>query len=283
MSHPFPRVLAALLVLSSASPGAGARDAAPEPPSLKIVSLNLAMREDVDGIAAELSAAHLVRDADVVLFQEVISRDGQPDVASRLGEAFGLRSVFRPAFALDSHRQMGLAILTRNDPGEPRVLRLKRFELSFRSRDRIALGVLIETPSGPVRVYDVHLDTRINLGDRLEQLSAVIHDLDTGETPVIVGGDFNTNDNRWLFHTIPLPVAWYQREGLLRFMRAQGFSSAVPGWAATHDAFGMQLDWIFVRGLDALSSVIQPLKMSDHHALVASISRPRPPQSTPGR
>ena len=229
MFHPFPRVLLALLLLSSASPDGRAAQPEPGPAALKVVTLNLAMREDVDRIAAELSAKQIVRDADVVLLQEVIARDGQPDVASRLGEAFGLRSVFRPAFALDSHRQMGLAILTREDPGEPRVLPLKRFNLSFRSRYRIALGVVIGTPSGPIHVYDLHLDTRINAADRIEQLSAVIRDLDTGDTPVIVGGDFNTNDNWWLFHTIPLPVAFYQREGVLRFMRSYGFSSAIPG------------------------------------------------------
>lgn len=283
MFRSFSGVLLALLVLCGMSPNAGTPNAEPGPAALTVVSLNLAMREDVDQIAAELSTKQLVRDADVVLFQEVIARDGAPDVGSRLAEAFGLHSVFRPAIALGSHRQMGLAILTRDEPGDLRVLQLKHFDLSFRSRQRIALGVTIETPSGPIRVYNLHLDTRINVADRIEQLSAVIDELDTDDTPVIIGGDFNSNDNWWLFHTIPLPVAWYQREGLLRYMRSRGFSSAIPGWAATHDAFGMQLDWIFLRGLEARWSFIKPMALSDHHALVASIIRPGSPLSTPGR
>ena len=100
---------------------------------------------------------------------------------------------------------------------------------------------------------------------------------------LLIGGDFNTNDYRWLFHTIPIPVAWYQSDGLLRFMARQGFSSAITTREPTHDAFGMRLDWIFLRGLDARTSVVQPLAISDHHALVASIIRPESGQSGPGR
>jgi len=271
------------LLLWGATPGALPSSTAPSSTPLRMVSLNLAMREDIDTIAAELAERRLVPGADLVLLQEVIERDGGGDVASRLAEKTGLHAVFRPAFALDTHRTMGLAILSREPLEEPHVLRLKQFDLSFRSRHRIALGVAIETPAGRIMVYNVHLDTRINIADRVEQLSAVMSDLDASPDPVVVGGDFNTNDNLWLFHTIPIPFSSKQRNGLLRFMKGKGFQSAITGHVATHDALGMQLDWIFVRGLDAGSTAIQPMAISDHHALVTTISRPAPAQSAPGR
>lgn len=277
----FALVCAVLLggVATLALPGLPVTGSAP----LRIVSLNLAMREDVDAIAAELAERRLVPGVDLVLLQEVIERDGGRDVASRLAEKTGLHAVFRPAFALDAHRTMGLAILAREPLDEPHVLPLKRFDLSFRSRHRIALGVSAETAAGRILVYDVHLDTRINIDDRVEQLGAVMDDLDATSSPAIVGGDFNTNDNRWLFHTIPIPFSSQQRDGLLRFMRGKGFQSAITGHVATHDALGMQLDWIFVRGLDAGSTAIQPMAISDHHAVVTTVSRRVPAQSGPGR
>jgi endonuclease/exonuclease/phosphatase family metal-dependent hydrolase len=270
--------------LLGVTPAAGRAPTIAASAQLTILSLNLAMREDVDAIAAELSARHLLPGADVVLLQEVIERDGGPDVGSQLAARFGLSGVFGRAFALDSHRTMGLAILAREPPAAPRVVQLKRFDLSFRSRRRIALGASLATPAGAISVYNVHLDTRINMRDRVEQLAAVLRELESGgDTPVVLGGDFNTNDYRWLFHSIPLPVAWYQSDGLLRFMQRQGFSSAITTREPTHDAFGMHLDWIFLRGLNAGTSAVQPIAISDHHALVASIIRPEPAQSGPGR
>src|SRR4029078_1958351 len=181
-------------------------------------------------------------------------------------------AVFRPAFALDAHRTMGLAVLGREPLEEPHVLPLKRFDLSLPRRHRIALGVAVETPAGRILVYDVHLDTRINIADRVEQLSAVMGDRAASANPVIVGGDFNTNDNRWLFHTVPIPFSSQQRDGLLRFMQGKGFQSAITGHVDTHDAPGMSLDWIFARGLEAGATAIQPMAISDHHALATTIS-----------
>jgi len=275
--------IAGALLLWGAFAGARPSSTAPSSASLRIVSLNLAMREDIDTIAAELAERQLVPGADLVLLQEVIERDRGNDVASRLAEKTGLHAAFRPAFALDAHRTMGLAILAREPLEEPHVLPLKRFDLSFRSRHRIALGAAVETRAGRILVYDVHLDTRINIADRVEQLSAVMDDLDASANPAIVGGDFNTNDNRWLFHTIPIPFSSQQRDGLLRFMQGRGFQSAITGHVATHDALGMQLDWIFVRGLEAGATAIRPMAISDHHALATTISRPAPTQSSPGR
>jgi endonuclease/exonuclease/phosphatase family metal-dependent hydrolase len=257
-------------------PGSGRATEAPArhtspPGALTVVSLNLALREDVDRIASELAATGIGEAADVLLLQEVARREPGPDVATQLGERLGLDSLYQEAFAVDDERSSGLALLSRYPQRDPRVLALRPFNLAFRSRSRIALGAALDTPAGPVHVFNVHLDTRLNIKPRLEQLVSVARDVTSLAGPAIVGGDFNTNDNRWLFHTIPLPFFARQGAGLLRFMEGHGFRSAFARGMPTHDALGMQLDWVFLRGLQASTGSIQPVQVSDHHALIVSV------------
>ncbi len=247
------------------------RPAAAHANALTVVSLNLAMREDVDQIAAELTATGIAQTADVLLLQEVLHRKPFADVAAQLGARLGLESLYRDAFTFDGERSSGQAILSRYPHREPRVLNLKRFDLAFRSRSRIALGAAVDTPAGPVHVLNVHLDTRINIEARLDQLESVTRDVESLRGPAIVGGDFNTNNNRWLMSAIPLPLISRQGAGLLRFMEGRGFSSAFESGRPTHDSLRMQLDWVFLRGLQATTGSIQPMQVSDHHALVVSV------------
>lgn len=266
-------VALALLVV----PGPGRATQAPElpagphPDSLTVVSLNLAMREDVDQVAAELSATGIAQSADVLLLQEVLHRKPFGDVAAQLGERLGFESVYREAFAIDDERSSGLAILSQYPHRDTRVLNLRRFDLAFRSRSRIALGAAVETPTGPVHLFNVHLDTRINLKPRLDQLESVAREVASLTGPAIVGGDFNTNNNWWLASAIPLPFISRQAAGLLRFMEGRGFRSAFERGRPTPDALGMQLDWLFLRGLQATTGSIRPMQVSDHHALVVSV------------
>jgi endonuclease/exonuclease/phosphatase family metal-dependent hydrolase len=257
------------LLLPSAAGLARESPARPQVDGLTVVSLNVALREDIDLIVSELEAAGAAR-ADVMLLQEVMQRDGNPDVAAQLAARLGLRSVYREAFRLDDTRAFGQATLSRYPIDDVRELELKQFDFAFRDKHRIALAATLDTPGGRVRTYNMHLDTRINVNDRLEQISAVVDDMATFEEPVIIGGDFNTNNNRWFFHTIPLPWLHRQGRGLERYMETLGFHSAFDG-TPTHDALRMRLDWVFLRGLQAATASIHPLDMSDHHALVVSV------------
>ncbi|MBP1606087.1 MAG: endonuclease/exonuclease/phosphatase [Acidobacteria bacterium] len=255
-------------------PGSGGTADAPArhpPHALTVVSLNLAMREDVDRIVSELTAVGTTDVADLILLQEVVQRERSPSVARQLGERLGLDSMYREAFLLDNRRSVGLAILSRYRWHDVRVLGLRRFDLVFRNRDRIALVATVDTPGGRVQVYNVHLDSRINLDQRIEQVTGVAGDVGSFDGPAIIGGDFNTNDNHWLFHTIPLPFIERQASGLQQFMEGRGFRSAFSGSRPTHDALGMQLDWVFTRGFDTLAASIHPVDVSDHHALMVSL------------
>jgi endonuclease/exonuclease/phosphatase family metal-dependent hydrolase len=241
-----------------------------EPGALTVLSLNLAMREDVDQIAAELTEIGGER-ADLLLLQEVVQRGPGPDVAQQLATRLGLDSAYRTAFTLGDEKSVGLALVSRFPSHDLHVIDLKPMPLHFRSRTRIALGAVVDTPSGPVRVYNLHLDTRINLEQRLDQLGAVARAVEAAGGPALVGGDFNTNNNHWLFNAVPVPFIGRQGAGVQRFMAANGFRSVFALGNPTHDVLRMQLDWLFLRGLRAATTSIEPVDLSDHHALLASL------------
>ncbi len=80
----------ALLCLSTTGWGASAA-AIKDPGALTVLSLNLAMREDVDRIAAELTSIGIGQ-TDLLLLQEVVRRGDGPDVAEQLAARLGLAS-----------------------------------------------------------------------------------------------------------------------------------------------------------------------------------------------
>lgn len=264
--------MAASVSWSSDSGLAQTRAASPSPADITVMSLNLAMSDDVDGIVEEIRNVGGDR-ADVLVFQEVLKKDGAPDVAARIASALGagFEAVYRPGFSAGLGRSVGLATVSRFPVADARVINLKHFTLAFRSRARTALAVTLETPSGPLRTYNVHLDTRINAGDRVQQVADVIQDLDSAPGRAIIAGDFNTNDNLWLFHAIPLPFLGRQGNGLEHYMSRHGLVSAFSG-GSTHDMLRMRLDWIFLKDLRPTTRAIHPMAISDHHALIAALN-----------
>lgn len=272
-------ILASCLAFSvSWSPDTGLSPdvlAAPAADTFTAVSLNLAMQDDVDELVAGI---RLVGGdtADVLVFQEVLQTKGEPSVADRIAEELGLQAEFRPSFRVDDDRLVGLATLSRFPIIDAHAIPLKKFSLLYRSRERTALRVTLDTPAGPLRTYNVHLDTRINGGDRVDQVASIIEDIDNAPGGALVAGDFNTNGNLWLLHTIPLPFLGRQGNSLEHYMARHGLRSAFDR-GATHDTLRMRLDWMFLKDMRATARAIHPTKVSDHHALVVSLS-PAAPQ-----
>jgi len=271
--------MAACLLLSlSWSPDTGLSPdllAAPAADTFTVMSLNLAMQDDVDRL---VEGIRLVGGdtADVLVFQEVLQVGDQPSVAERIAAELGLQAAFRRSFAIGGDRSVGLATLSRFPIVDARALPLKKFSLLYRSRERTALRVTLDTPAGPLRTYNVHLDTRINGGDRVDQVSGIIEDIDNAPGGALVAGDFNTNDNLWLLHTIPLPFLGRQGSSLEHYMARHGLRSAFDR-GPTHDTLRMRLDWMFLKDMQATARAIHPTKVSDHHALLVSLL-PTPPQ-----
>jgi endonuclease/exonuclease/phosphatase family metal-dependent hydrolase len=195
-----------------------------------------------------------------------------------------MQIAFAPAFELGSGEQEGLAVLSRYPIVETRAIPLHHNDLLWKSRRRVALAVTLQIPRGQLRIYNLHLDTRVNLKTRLEQLRPIVEEAAAAPGPVLVGGDLNTNPYRWVEHTLPVVVAPDQGTGVLRYMNELGYASAFPRKTPTSRWFRMQLDWLFLRNLEAGPVAIQPIFFSDHRALraclhFASASQDSPPRS----
>jgi endonuclease/exonuclease/phosphatase family metal-dependent hydrolase len=134
---------------------------------------------------------------------------------------------------------------------------------------RAAVAAVIDTPGGPVRVVNVHLDVALNIPERILQLRPVIL-----EAPdrVVVAGDFNTNDYVWAEATVPLlplhAVAdTSQAVALDRYMRGLGFRTPTAAFGPTWYGFpeDQRLDAIFTRGVEVGDGAVErALTLSDH-------------------
>jgi endonuclease/exonuclease/phosphatase (EEP) superfamily protein YafD len=229
---------------------------------LSIVTLNLAKEPSAAKMAAELRSIETLRAADVFLLQEVARGTPGP-----LAAALGLRAAEAPE-SPDAPTPE-LAILSRYPIRDVRLRTLGHYGLVFHTRLRYALAATIDMPWGPARVVNTHLDTRINIADRLAQLDGAIA-AGTGP-PVILGGDFNSNPFFWLNHVMPLPAIPPQSARVEEHLRGLGYQSAIPRSEATFDYLGMHLDWIWLRGPKVAAWRVIPLRFSDHHACWARI------------
>ncbi|HZP18209.1 MAG TPA: endonuclease/exonuclease/phosphatase family protein, partial [Terriglobales bacterium] len=189
------------------------------------MSLNLHAVREGGSVLDALQRAKL-ENTELMLFQEVVRpRRGGPGPADDLAHALGMQISFSPSFRLPNGDQEGLAILSRHPIVESRTIPLRRYNLLWKSRHRVAQSVILETPAGPLHVYNLHLDTRVNLKARLAQMQPVVEEAAAQPGPVLVGGDLNTNPYRWVEHTLPLLIAPDQGVGVLNLMNSLGYSS----------------------------------------------------------
>jgi endonuclease/exonuclease/phosphatase family metal-dependent hydrolase len=147
-------------------------------------------------------------------------------------------------------------------------------------RQRVALAATTVVGHTSIRVYSVHSETRLAIAKKIEQLRAVLTDLDRfpKEMPALVLGDFNT----W-----ELPAV----QGIRKLFTGAGFTTPLPDDESTFYRKALifdvklKLDWIWLRGFTAQSySIDRTLTVSDHFPLsvtatpaTASVSRsPKP-------
>lgn len=240
--------------------------------TISALSLNLHGTRDGHAILTALRQAGGFERADVMLFQEVVRpRQGGGGAVDDVARVLGMQIAFAPGFVLRRGEEEGLAVLSRFPIVQSRVIALQHNDLLWKSRRRVALAVTVETPAGQLRVYNLHLDTRVNLRARLEQLRPVAEEAASAPGPVLVGGDLNTNPYRWVGHTLPVVVARDQGAGVLRYMNTLGYASVFPRKTPTSRWFRMQLDWLFLRNLEGGPVAVQPISFSDHHALCACL------------
>jgi endonuclease/exonuclease/phosphatase family metal-dependent hydrolase len=156
--------------------------------TLRVVTFNLKWGRHVDRAADLFSRPGPLRDADLIVLQEV----DQPGT-ERLAAALGLGYVYVPsAFHPAAGQDFGVALLSPWPLEASRKLLLPH-QSRFRRMRRSAAVATLLSPLGPVRVYAVHLETVIGASGRArrEQARVVMTDAERWDGPVIVAGDFN--------------------------------------------------------------------------------------------
>lgn len=227
----------------------------------------MAGETDFNKIMRDMDRNPEIRNADLFLLQECAgSADGSTSIAKDLAKRLKMHYLFKSADPIGGGMMKGLGIVSRYPFRDPELLKLQHYQLHFKSRDRIALGITLQSPAGPIRVFDVHLDSRINKDQRLVQLGLVLQSADSAKLPTVIGGDFNTGHILWLSHTIPVFEAQNQAEPVRELMAEHGFSTPF-GDKVTFPLAHQKLDWVYLRGARSLSSGVTPMPFSDHHAI----------------
>src|SRR5688572_6460242 len=149
------------------------------------------MGGDAESLAAAIRDNADIASADLYLIQEEedYPEEGVPR-AARLADELGIRWTYVPGRVKASGTH-GLAILSRYPIIAPAVMALPMIE---NGQQRIAVRADIEIGALRLPVVNIHLETRLNITDRILHLRPAVLDLPDA---VLVAGDFNTNPYLW--------------------------------------------------------------------------------------
>lgn len=205
---------------------------------LKVVSYNVAFGENVDAVAQELAEIDELKDADIILLQEM-DEAGTEYVAKALDYNY----VYFPASVHQFHdKNFGNAILSKwpiSDAG--------KFILPYTSprngEQRIAVKAVVKVGDTDILTYSVHTET-VWLGPkkRAAQVEALLSDIPQYEH-IVVGGDFNTVTPR----SITRLEERFNRAGLEKASNGVDYSVKVAPVQLT-------LDHIFTKGMSVIQT-----------------------------
>lgn len=212
--------------------------------TLRIVSFNIEYAKETRRAARILSTVSTLRNADVVLLQEMTA-----PATKFLADSLHMRYVYYPAIYNRLKRQdIGNAILSRWPIADDAKIILPS-RSRYAKTQRIATAATIRFGHRDIRIYSTHFGTPADLGwkGRVAQLRGILDD--AARYPVVViGGDMNSRD-------------------IGRIAREAGYlwpTDTIP----KSNAFG-RLDHFFVRGLvvpeiHAVGTHHVPSSVSDH-------------------
>lgn len=233
----------------------------------------MAKESNCERILQNINAVPRLRQAQVFLLQEVAGEPGKPSVAEQVAARLGYSVVF--ASEAENVHDRGLAILSVYPLTDLSIRRLPEYDQRFHSRRRFAIAATAHLPTGDIRVWNTHLDTRLNAAQRLGQLRPVIEEAARFKGPRLIGGDFNTNDLYWIGNVFPFP--WYgpaHTASVRKAMHEKGFQTPFNSGVVTFSTFRRQLDWLFMAQLQSLDCSVEPVAFSDHHAIWSSLRLP---------
>lgn len=235
--------------------------------NLKIITFNVHFGKNIKAIANAFIRNKNLRDADIIFLQEIehhkiegLSR------AERLAAALGLKHAYVPAREIKAKGTHGLAILSRYDLANVKVIALPKHALLARSRPRIAMTATADVRGTRVMLANVHLDTTINSAERIAQVKVLIDELKKGRTQkIILGGDLNMLPF-YFYRSLPL---FYrnQRKRLHEYFAKEGFSNhnESGGYTLKRGFVRFELDAIYARNIRTIRcGVERSVRVSDH-------------------
>ncbi len=220
---------------------------------LRVVTYNIKLSEKLEQAVQELSLEPDLKDADVILLQEM-----DPAAVEILAKILKYDYIYYPAALRRSDdKGFGNAILTRWPIlGHQKIV--LPHENPIRKMHRNAVFATLQVGEHKILTCSVHTEIPlIAQTKRLEQVGALLEGIAESFPYVIVGGDFNTDTQYGVRETE-------------RLFRKSGFVWASKGLGSTArgDPLGLikfEFDFIFVRGLEVLESgKVEGAKASDH-------------------
>ena len=202
--------------------------------TLRIVSYNVEFSKEVPRAIQVLRTARELRDADVVMLQEMTAQ-----ATKAIADSLAMSYVYYPAIYNRIYRRdVGNAVLSRWPIVEDAKLILPA-RSRYAKTQRIAAAATLRVGSRDVRVYSTHLGTPADLGHsgRIEQLDAIVADA-SKYAIVVIGGDMNSRDigdvavqrgYRWPTRSIPKSNAF----GRLDHLFLRGLTETGAGTART--------------------------------------------------
>ncbi len=239
----------------------------PAPERLRLVTYNLhgPPMERIGEIIDLLEHHPALREAAIFGLQEVNRHHRQTaykDMARLLASVLNMYYAYAVELPYKhGGGERGLALLSRFPMTE-----IERLVLPHKGpggRRRIALGATIHLGERRLRVYTLHLETRLSANKRSDQIAAVLEHAERyRDFPTVIMGDFNT-------------VTGGARKKMIALMTAAGFTSALPGKTMTFQRMGvirLTLDWIWVRHLNVVAAKVEKaITASDHRPVWALV------------
>jgi endonuclease/exonuclease/phosphatase family metal-dependent hydrolase len=226
--------------------------------ALKVVTWNIKLSQEIDAAVTELVEAEALRDADILLLQEMDEIG-----AEAIAQSLEYNYVYFPASVNTRHdRNVGNAILSKWPITEAERLLLP-FENPVDQEKRVAARALLAVDGREVVVYSVHTETAwLGQAKRMAQFDTILEDINDRDRHVIIGGDFNT--------ALPSNVTKLERRfaqaGLVRISTDTGPTFQLSG-------LGLTLDHIFTKGLSVqLVETTEETPASDHLPVAATLN-----------
>jgi endonuclease/exonuclease/phosphatase family metal-dependent hydrolase len=243
------------------------RTVANSPADVKIVSYNIRWRggEELRRLARVLKDDAEIGGAAILGLQEVDrnkQRSGNKNTARILAEELGMYYAWAAPVApkSETEEETGTVILSSYPLSNIQGIVLPHEGPG--GRRRVALGATVNVGQTSLRIYSVHSETRMPIDKKLEQMKAVLADLDHYRKglPAVVLGDFNTWEQDAVARTFEL-------------FKAESFETPFDEQATFFRrllfvSVDLKLDWIWLRNLEYSSyGINRGVELSDHWPL----------------